>query len=356
MKKLSLCLIVKNEEKNLGFCLNNAKEYADEIVIVDTGSVDRTKEIAGKYTDKVYDFTWVYDFSKARNFAFDKATKEYLMWLDADDIVPKESVKNILKWKNDETDFDVLLCPYVTAFDENFNPIFQFNRERIVKNEKRFRFKERVHEVIVPAGTIKIDESIKIYHNKKEALPSTRNLDIYEKMIAEGETLSPRSQFYYARELSFHKKYDEAIHMFSKFLYEGKGWVENKIEACLNLSKCYQAKGEEDKALSVLFGSFVYDLPRGETLYEIGNVFLSRQDYIKAIYYFKLALEAKPNLNSGGFVTIDCYGFLPAIQLCVCYHKLGDMINSRHYHEVSKAFKPDSELVKYNEKYFEAVN
>ena len=73
MITISLCMIVKNEEKLLARCLDSVAGLMDEIIIVDTGSTDRTKEIAARYTDKIYDFEWVQDFSAARNFAFSKA-------------------------------------------------------------------------------------------------------------------------------------------------------------------------------------------------------------------------------------------------------------------------------------------
>ena len=67
MATVSLCMIVKNEEKVLSRCLDSVKDAVDEIIIVDTGSEDNTKNIASQYTDKIYDFKWVYDFSAARN-------------------------------------------------------------------------------------------------------------------------------------------------------------------------------------------------------------------------------------------------------------------------------------------------
>ena len=67
MAKLALCMIVRNEEDRLETCLESVKDAVDEMVIVDTGSTDRTKEIAARYTDKVFDFVWSDDFSAARN-------------------------------------------------------------------------------------------------------------------------------------------------------------------------------------------------------------------------------------------------------------------------------------------------
>ena len=93
---ISVCMIVKNEEENLGACLDCLKEIADEIIIVDTGSVDATKSIAAKYTHKIFDFTWVNDFAAARNFAFSKATMDYIYSADADERLDEENIKRFL--------------------------------------------------------------------------------------------------------------------------------------------------------------------------------------------------------------------------------------------------------------------
>ncbi len=353
MKKLSLCMIVKNEEKNLEKALENCKIFADEIIIVDTGSTDKTKEVAFKFTDKVYDFVWVDDFSKARNFAFDKANNDYLMWLDGDDFILEDSARNILKWKEGEDDADVLMCPYISAYNEDFSPTFQYLRERIVKNLPALRFHDRVHEVIMPSGKVVTCDNIKIYHNRADKKYTTRNLNIYRKMIKDGEILSPRSQFYYARELYFNNFIDEAIHEFSRYIFDGGGWIENNIEACLNLGKCYQIKKKYENALTALFGSFVYDNPRGEALCEIGNTYVCQGKYDKAIYWYKLAMQCQGNLSNGAFVNVDCYTFIPALQLCVCYDKLGDKENALKYHELAKAFKPADKAVIHNQLYFD---
>ena len=93
--KVSLCMIVKNEESNLDKCLYSVADYVDEIVIVDTGSTDQTKEIAKKYTDKIFDFVWCDNFAKARNFSLSKATNDWVLILDADELVLKFDRKSI---------------------------------------------------------------------------------------------------------------------------------------------------------------------------------------------------------------------------------------------------------------------
>lgn len=349
-------MIVRDEEKRLGHALENASIFADEIIIVDTGSTDKTVSFAKKYTDKIYSYDWNDDFASARNFSFEKAENEYIMWLDGDDLVPIESAKAIKEWKKAEGDVDVLMCPYVADYDENLTPTFSYLRERIVKNSKAFRWHERVHEVITPSGIIVTNHDIKIYHGKYRKERSQRNLRIYKKMIEEGELLSPRAQFYYSRELYFNNLIDEAIHEFSRFLADGKGWSENNIEACLDIGKCYKIKKKYANSLTALYGSFVYDLPRGEVLYEIGNVYFEQCEYRKAIYWYKLALDMSPQIENGGFINMDTVTFLPALQLCVCYDKLGQIALARHYHEVSKGFKPNDQAVQNNQEYFDNLS
>ena len=355
MNTISVCMIVKDEEKNLPVILENAKLFADEIIIVDTGSKDNTKKIAKKYTNKIYDFPWCDDFSKARNFSFSKANCDYMMWLDADDFILQYDIEKINKLKKKKLKADVYMFKYVASFDENFKPLFSYYRERLVKRDKNFQWHDPVHEVIIPRGKIEYLD-VSIYHNKKERTSSDRNLKIYQKLLSENVVLTPRQRFYYARELMYNNHLDESIRQFSNFIIDKNGWIENKIEACLNLARCYVCKNEYEHALTSLFGSFVMGLPRGEILCEIGNVFLRMEKIDEAIYWYKQAKVVKPNLKSGAFVVKDCYDFLPSLQLCVCYYKKGDMKLSKFYHEQAKKIHPTDRSVIHNEEFFNLLN
>src|SRR5690606_26056361 len=90
MISISLCMIVKNEESVIARCLDSVKDLVDEINIVDTGSTDNTKGIVQQYTNRVFDFNWIDNFAAARNFSFQQATKDYILWLDADDVLTIE--------------------------------------------------------------------------------------------------------------------------------------------------------------------------------------------------------------------------------------------------------------------------
>ena len=355
MATISLCMIVKNEEKVLARCLESVKNAVDEIIIVDTGSNDKTKEIALKYTDKVFDFEWIDDFSAARNFAFSKGKMDFLMWLDADDVVSQENCAKLIELKEKLTGTDVVMMKYNTAFDENGNPIFSYYRERIVRRSLPHQWKGPVHEVIECKG-ISLYSDIAIHHKSVKTKYSTRNLEIYEKQAKNGEKMQPRDLFYYGRELYYHKKYEKAIEILSSFLADKNGWIENKIEACKVLSLVRSDMGDIDRALENLFNSFKYDTPRAEICCAIGDLFMKQGAYDKAIYWFELALTLPMDESKGGFIDLDAYGYLPCIQLCVCYDKLKNYMKAKEYNDRAGTFRPKSKAYLHNLKYFDSLH
>lgn len=353
MVTISLCMIVKNEESVLERCLDSVSELVDEIIIVDTGSTDKTKQIAEKFTDKVFDFTWIDDFSAARNFAFEKAAMDYILWLDADDIIlPEDKVKFMELKEELDPMTDVVMMRYNIGFDEKGRVVFSYFRERLIKRSRNFKWFEPVHEYLQFNGQI-IHSDIGITHAKLEQGKSNRNIHIYENLLANGKKLSTRGTYYYARELKDNKHYKEAIKRFSEFLDSGLGWVEDNIMACSEIAKCYQFTGEPEKALQSMMRSFQYDTPRGELCCQIGSYFKEKAKYRQAVFWFELVFRLQKPQDSWGFHQEDFWGFIPSLECCVCYDKLGEYEKAELYNNLAGNFKPDSDAVHYNKKYFE---
>ena len=352
MATLSLCMIVKNEEDVLDRCLNCVKDIADEIIIVDTGSTDNTKNIAERYTRHIYDFTWIDDFSAARNASFAKATMDYVMWLDADDVIDEQNqakLKHLITHL--KSDVDMVMLRYDVAFDANDHPTLSYYRERIFKRSNQYQWIGEIHEVIAPQGNI-LHQDIVICHRKLKPTHPRRNLNIFKRMLEDGKTLDPRQQFYYARELSNNGYTEQAIEEFNRFLESGNGWIENNISACADLATCYRRLQNGTMALQSLYRSFLYDLPRAEICCEIGKHFMDQCEYPKAIFWYKMATDQTYDEKSGGFHAPDCYGYIPCIQLCVCYDRMGDYQNAIHYNELAASYKPENESVLLNRAYF----
>ena len=141
MISIGLCMIVKNEEAVLRRILTPMSKLVDKIYICDTGSVDKTKEIAREFTDEVYDFLWKDDFSAARNFITEKADTDYWMWLDADDVITPENQEKLLRLKESmDSDTDVVMMDYAVGFDEWEHVTFSYYRERIMKTSRKHSF------------------------------------------------------------------------------------------------------------------------------------------------------------------------------------------------------------------------
>lgn len=347
-------MIVKNEESCLAKCLDSAHNLVDEIIIVDTGSTDTTKDIACLYTDKIFSFDWVDNFSLARNYSFSKASCDYQMWLDADDIISLDNQEKILQLKSTlDPSIDIVTFKYHTSFDEYGNPLLTSTRGRMFKRTKNYLWNDPVHEYIQLCGNILYADDIFITHNK-QAPHTDRNLKIYESHIQRGMPLTPRNKYYFARELMDHKRYIESIYYFEQFLHDDKGWIEDNISACFNLSLCYFAIKEDKKILPILTKSFEYDSPRPEITCLIGYFFMNHENYSAARDWFLLTTHLGDK-HTLGFNLTDYKTFFPNIQLAVCYYKLGDIKRAIHHNELAAKYKPQSSAVLHNRDFFEKV-
>jgi glycosyltransferase involved in cell wall biosynthesis len=349
-------MIVKDESDVIARCLESIAACVDEIIIVDTGSSDDTKLIVRNYTDKIYDFKWVMDFAAARNFAFSKATQDFIFWMDADDILEVQEKRGFLELKRKLANhIDVVMMKYNVEFDEAGKVTQAFYRERIFRRETNPQWVGRIHEAIQLQGTV-IRSDVCISHKpvleKKDKL---RNLRFFEKMIADGIAFDAREQHYYAQELSFNKRYAECIPEFEKYLAMPDGWNEQQIKSCQLLAQAYNEVGQEEKGLETLYRSFKFDEPRAEVLCDIGKYFFVRGQFKHAAGWYKQAYSLDVQDFPQGQRVYECYDVVPAIHLCACYEKLGDLEKALHYHEITLKLRPNHEAVLRNELFFKPL-
>lgn len=342
MFTISVCMIVKNEEKVLARCLECVKAFADEIIVVDTGSTDRTKEIAKDFTDKIFEFEWCDDFSKARNFAFSLASCDYQMWLDADDFITKENVEKIKELKESDKNADIFMCKYIFG-------TLSYYRERIVKRSQHFVWKGFVHEVIVPSGKIEYLD-IEIEHRKIEKYDPGRNLRLYQKALKNGAKFSAREQYYYSRELFYNSKYIKAIESFKKFLRMPNNYSADVVGAYIMISDCQMAIQEFDQAITTLYDCIKYFPPNAEICCKIAYAYLSKNDEKPAIFWFKCAMQTEKQTE--GFVQEDFCELIPCIELSRLLYT-SDYPSAKKFHERAKEISPNNSIIQYNSKFFQ---
>lgn len=353
MITISLCMIVKNEAYEIGRCLESVKDRVDEINIVNTGSDDDTEKVVKKYTDRVFNFKWIDDFAEARNYSFSKATKDYILWLDADDVLLEEDCIKLKKLKeNMNNDIDIITFKYNYISDEEGNPLLIFRRERLVKRKRNFKWVGFVHEFIAGTG-VRLDADITVTH-KRIHNDSDRNLNIYKKKLSEGVQLSVRDVYYYGKELYYHGLYDEAIEILEKFL-KLDAWSEEKIDTACRLAECYQYKGNNEKEREMLFKTFEYASPRGEAMFRIGNSFEREGRINEAIYWYETILNSDIPEETSGFIRPEFWTWKPNLQLSVCYYNMGNIEKAYYYH--NKAYKLNSKdpLIIANDNFFKSL-
>lgn len=353
MKKISLCMIVKNEESVIGRCLESVKDFVDEIIIVDTGSTDKTKEIVRKYTKKVYDFKWVEDFSKARNYSFSKATKEYIMWLDADDVVSKENAVKIQQIKETSEKPDIYMFKYNYLFDEYGNPTIIQNRARLLRRDKKYKWTSPIHEVIVPSGNI-VNTDICVDHRKEKINDPTRNLRIFLKMKEEGKEFDIRQEYAYILELFGQKELEDTAIDECNLFYEKyvDKYAENQYylyRALLDLSECYKKREDTKNEKEALMRIIANQEPHILVCSHLGDLFFREQNYDAAIYWLKEAINCK--VDKYQVSEYDHY-FLPYQELGICYYYKSDFKKALEYCEKAGELRPYDECYKKNKEIY----
>jgi glycosyltransferase involved in cell wall biosynthesis len=314
---ISLCMIVKNEEDWLGKCLASARNLADEMIVVDTGSTDKTKQVASEMRAKVFDFQWNNNFSDARNFSLSKATRKWIIVLDADDVVSGrdvDAIKSLIRNKHYDG-FSFLMRNY-TNNDRvvNFLPVpkgdvyeessgwkgWDLTRcVRMFRNLPGIRFERDIHEVvdytILNSGGKILKVNIPIHHlgEAKSGVQAPKKRESLYSMITRKRLESypddPKDNFTMAFECFKTGNHDDAISYYMKAIQLKPDYVD----AYIGISQVCVAAGRLDDAIAVnedAAGRFPHV---SSFFYNLGELYLARRNYDRALDNYQKALELK---------------------------------------------------------------
>lgn len=319
MITISLCMIVKNEEAILSRCLDSLKGLMDEIIIVDTGSTDRTREIAARYTDKLYDFEWTDDFSAARNFAFSKAGMEYIYSADADEVLEGENRERFFLLKeNLLPEIEIVQMKYGNQLQ--FGTVYNFDQEyrpKLFKRLRQFEWVEPIHET-VRLDPVVYDSEIVITHLPVQS-HARRDLGNFQRQVAQGRRLSSRLQEMYARELLLAGEEEvlAAEAYFQSSAADPSRRPEEIVDACCVAAKAARLRG--DQAAFLKYTSKVLAQEGcSEICCELGYFYEGLKDYEEAvIWYYNAVYETAPVLKLAAGEKEPLEG------LVRCYEQLG---------------------------------
>ncbi len=340
MVTISLCMIVKNEEKILARCLDSICDLMDEIIIVDTGSTDRTKEIAAGYTQKIYDFTWTGSFADARNFSFSKAECEYIYTADADEVLDWENHERFRKLKRSLLP-EVELVQMYYGNQLSYGTVYNFDRElrpKLFKRLRTFQWIEPVHETVRLLPVV-YDSDIEITHLPEES-HAGRDIEMFQKMADAGQELSARLMNLYARELLLagsEQDLMKAEGYFTQIAEDPETKQEQFKEAVCIIVRAARLRGDYLKMFRYAMKDTAGDGGGvSEVCYELGEYYLSAEEYQEAaIWYYNAAYE------TAGILNIHCSQELPRLGLCRCYEAMG-------FYEQAESYKKEAEELASN--------
>jgi glycosyltransferase involved in cell wall biosynthesis len=323
MAEISLCMITRNEERFLEQCLNSVKDLANEIIIVDTGSYDKTKEIARKFNAKIIDFKWIDDFSAARNESLKHATKDWILVLDADEVIDQENcekIKEIIGANREFIGFSLQQRTYLNKpmhgaikNESNFElvkdyPCYVFNNlVRLFKNNENLHFKHKVHELI--------EDSIR---DKKGKYVKTSVTLHHLAMLKEDKHLRNKSEQY------------------SNIILNQIKENPNSARYNYQAAKVCVGKKDFDNALKY-FGEAAKIDPNYRLIFsEIAKVYLLKEDKEQAVIFYRKSVELNPDNPSA------------ANNLAVTYMSMGKFKEAMELLEGHLKKHPQNAALKYN--------
>lgn len=341
--KISSCLIVKNEAENIVRCLESIKDISDEIIVVDTGSTDNTKEIALSYGAKIYDFEWNDNFSDARNFALSKANGDWIIFLDADEYFDTKTQKTlslVLRRVNNNKAYDAVLFKMLHSEGYNGSIISMNPAVRVFRGKQGIRYVGAIHEQALNKNNTLYaanitDYSLIVYHTGYSSvlLPEkvNRNLEILKKEIANNQITNltyyymssinnnlnnPEESIKYALLALQYPTFETTIMAYQPYVF--------LIDNMLKLKGRYTFD-EIEKYISEAISRFP---THPEIWYIIGNVRKDQNDYKAAIESYLKAIEYNENFNLLMNNNFMARLNLVYLYLAESYKKIGDSVKS----------------------------
>ncbi len=304
MQKLSVCVIARNEEKFLGGCLASVKDVADELIVVDTGSTDRTKAIARDQGAKIFDHVWKDDFSESRNFALGKATGDWILQLDADERLYEGDVK-LLQELILAGDSDAYVCQIVNLVSrQTFDGATIHGYPRLFKAGV-FRYSGSIHERLIPISALKGGPSYSDLHivhwgylgSKQQAQKGRRNTALLKTAIAEAPN-NAYLHYYLGYEYKGSGEYEEAITAFDQAeSLRPRGDHSFFAMVVIERCACLRKLDRLDVALEQLEWACQYFFDFRDVHYLAGDIYYEQGQWEKALAHF----ERCASIRNAGF-------------------------------------------------------
>lgn len=344
---ISLCMIVKNEEKNIKKCLESVVDIVDEIIVVDTGSVDNTKNIVTNFTDKLFDYRWNNDFADARNYSVSFAENDWILILDADECIKmgnKDDIVDIMK----ENEYSIGRIVIESEYTRQGQKYIEIDHVARLFSKKYYTFDGVIHEQLVPLNGIpkkSFELDLVISHSgysgdfTERNRKANRNIELLMKAKDTSDNKQYISyqigkSYYMIEDYGNARKYFEEAMQYN--LRPELDYVQDLVEtygySLINTGKYKEAMNFLD----------IYDEFSGSAdfLFLIAHILLNNEYYVEAINEFLKATQA----NICKVVGVNEY--LSYYNIGVIYECLGEKSKAIYYYRKSIGYYPAEDRLK----------
>ncbi len=337
----SVCMIVKNEIDTLERCINSVYEkignIVDDIVVVDTGSTDGTKELAEKLNCKVYDFKWCDDFSSARNYSISKAKNDWIFVVDADEYILNKIDKLEIKDIFNNKFKDYVFFINIKSIDER-NIVTNVSQITRIFNKTKYKYKNPIHEQLY-----RIDGNNPMYKNsnvilehtgyRETVIHSKNKLENYRNILLKYLEKNP-NHAYMSGHLGIvyynEKNYEKAMEYLGKVIFDD----ENKTASFFSMMVCTYLKcliALKQYEVGIIFRElWDYCKDDDEYLHLMGKVYLLLEEYEKALDTFLIHINKKEEVNMDKKYSYYLLGIIfekfdELDQALICYENCGEL-------------------------------
>ena len=345
--QFSFCLITKNEEKNLDKCLAPIANLNMEIIIVDTGSTDKTKEIASKYTDKIYDFKWINDFSAARNYALEQASNDFVFFLDSDEFSTDFDINHLLKTAGKYPDAIGQITRRNKCHSESGDCIYIDLVERFF-DKRLFYYTGAIHEQVTSRNNTPLkafEMKWTVYHEgyylseEKQKEKGLRNIELLLNDLKKNPQ-DPYTYYQLGQSYNLFNDNDNAL----KYYEHGFSLIKDTSLKYTELlvigygQSLISADRFDDAAL--LYEKFPMYHDNADFLVMIGKANLSRSNLLRAVSNYKAALKCTRYQTEG------TNSFISNHNLGCIYEALGNTEKALLYYNAALPYEPSKEKLK----------
>jgi len=335
--RLSLCMIVRDNESTIGPCLESIRPYVDEIVVVDTGSKDRTPEICRKYGARLFEFPWCDDFSAARNESLRYARGEWLFWMDSDDTISPEcgrKLRALADGPHPENVFGYIMqvhCP--GPEDQGHRDVTIVDHAKLIRNRPDLRFDGRIHEQLLPAirraGGVVVWTDIHVLHSGSDPSPEGKERKLERDLRILNLELSERPDhpfvlFNLGMTYADVKRYGEAVDYLARCLAVSKPEESHLRKAYALLVISLQQLHRDDEAWKRCQQGLALYPDDKELLFHCAMLLhrFGRLEEAEQIY-----LRVLNNPEEWHFTSIDqdLAGYKARHNLALVYEEMGDL-------------------------------